>query len=146
VLAAFPCELLKNGSRAMSVSTEGVNRERAELETAFPRCVIIHPEQLVYVRLSVEKGGCLADLSESSRMSGRPRGLGQERDTLLRLRKARYNSDIKRRRHPVSSSAFTCVWRCKIEISGTVEVGPPLRFRKQSPLLTLAAQVMYTSK
>jgi hypothetical protein len=53
VLAAFPRELLKNGSRAISVGTEDVNRERAELETAFPRCVIIHPEQLVYVRRSV---------------------------------------------------------------------------------------------
>jgi hypothetical protein len=28
----------------------------------------------MYVRLSVEKGGCLAALSESGRMSGRPRG------------------------------------------------------------------------
>jgi hypothetical protein len=60
VLAAFPREVLKNGSRAISVGTEDVNRERAELETAFPRFVIMHPEQLVYVRLSVEKGGCLA--------------------------------------------------------------------------------------
>jgi hypothetical protein len=60
VLAVFPRELLKNGSRTISVDTEDVNRERAELETAFQRCVIIHPEQIVYVRLSVEKGGCLA--------------------------------------------------------------------------------------
>jgi hypothetical protein len=56
VLAAFPRELLKNGSRAISVGTKDVNRERAELETAFPRFVIIHPEQLVYILLSVEKG------------------------------------------------------------------------------------------
>jgi hypothetical protein len=54
--AAFPRELFNNGSRANSVGTEDVNRERAELETAFPRLVIIHPEQHVYVRLSVEKG------------------------------------------------------------------------------------------
>jgi hypothetical protein len=74
VLAAFSRELLKNGSRAISVGTEAVYRERAELETAFPRCIIIHPEQLIYVRLSVEKGGCLAALSESGRMSGRTRG------------------------------------------------------------------------
>jgi hypothetical protein len=47
---------LKNGSRAISVGTEDVNRERVELETAFPRFVIIHPEQIVHVRLSVEKG------------------------------------------------------------------------------------------
>jgi hypothetical protein len=47
VFAAFPRELMKNGSRAISVGTEDVNRERAELETAFPRRVIIHPEQLV---------------------------------------------------------------------------------------------------
>jgi hypothetical protein len=88
VLAAFPRELLKNGSRAISVGTDDVIRERAELETAFPRCVIIHPEQLVYVRLSVEKGGCLAALGESSRMSGRPCGIEQVRATLPRLRNA----------------------------------------------------------
>jgi hypothetical protein len=72
VHSAFLLEMLKNGSRAFLVGTEYVNRERAELETAFPRCVIIHPEQLVYVRLSVEKGRCLGAPSESSRMSGRP--------------------------------------------------------------------------
>jgi hypothetical protein len=33
----------------------------------FPRCVIIHSEQLLYVRLSVEKGGCHAALRESGR-------------------------------------------------------------------------------
>jgi hypothetical protein len=33
VLAGFPCELLKNGSRA------DVNRETAEMEIAFPPCV-----------------------------------------------------------------------------------------------------------
>jgi hypothetical protein len=37
MLAAFPRELLKHGSRAISVGTDDVNRERAELETAFPR-------------------------------------------------------------------------------------------------------------
>jgi hypothetical protein len=73
VLFAFPRELLTNGSRAVSVGSEDVNRKRAELETAFSTCVIIHLEQLVYVRLSAEKGGCLAAHSESSRMSGRPR-------------------------------------------------------------------------
>jgi hypothetical protein len=109
VLAAFPRELSKNGCRAFSVDTENVNRERAELESAFPRCVFIHPEQLDYVRLSVEKGGCLAGLCERSRKPGRPRGRKQEQATLARLRKARYNSDVKRRRHPVSSSASTCV-------------------------------------
>jgi hypothetical protein len=88
VLGAFSHELLKNGSRAISVGTEDVHRERVELETAFPRCVIIHPEQLMYVRLSVEKGGCLAALSESGRMSGRTRGREQQRATLPRLRKA----------------------------------------------------------
>jgi hypothetical protein len=58
VLAAFPREQLKNGGRIISVDTEDVNRERAELETAFPRCVIIHPEQptLVFnVDLEIQK-------------------------------------------------------------------------------------------
>jgi hypothetical protein len=77
VLAAIPSELLKNGRCASSVGTEDVSRERSEPETAFPRCVIIHPEQLLCVRLSVEKGGCLAALSESSRMSGHPSGREQ---------------------------------------------------------------------
>jgi hypothetical protein len=63
----------------------------------------------MYVHLSIEKDGCLVALSENSRMSGHPRGCGPERAALPRLRKARYNSDIKRRRHLVSSSAFTCV-------------------------------------
>jgi hypothetical protein len=78
---------VKNGSRGISIGTEDVNRDRPELETAFPRCDIIHPEQLVYVRISVEKGGCLPVLSKSSRISDRPRGREQERATLERLRK-----------------------------------------------------------
>jgi hypothetical protein len=98
VIAAFPCKLLKNGSRASSVGTEDV-QQRAEKKSAFPRCVISQPEQLLNARLSVEKGGCLASLSESIRISGRPHGREQERATLARLRKARYYSDVKRRRH-----------------------------------------------
>jgi hypothetical protein len=98
-----------NGSRASYVGTEDFNRKSAELETEFPRCVIVHPEQLVYVRLSVKKGGYLAALSESSRMSARSRGRERERATLPRLRKSRYNGDVKRRRNTVYSSAITCV-------------------------------------
>jgi hypothetical protein len=67
VLAEFPREMLKNGSRESSVVTEGVNRERAELDTPFPRGVIIHPEKLLYVRLSVEKGGCLTTRADASK-------------------------------------------------------------------------------
>jgi hypothetical protein len=39
-----------------SVGIQEVNRERAEMETAFPGCVIIRPEQHLYVRLWVENG------------------------------------------------------------------------------------------
>jgi hypothetical protein len=54
-------------------SAETIPRDRPLLneEPQFYNIVIIHPEQLVYVRLSVEKGGCTAALNESSRMSGR---------------------------------------------------------------------------
>jgi hypothetical protein len=74
MLATFAGELSKHGSRAGSVGTEDINREWAELETEFPRSAIMHPEQLMYIRVSVEKGGCLAALSESSRMFVRPHG------------------------------------------------------------------------
>jgi hypothetical protein len=100
----------KNGSRANTVGIiEIVNRERAERETEFPSCVINHPEKLLYVRLSVEKGGNLAALRESGLMAGSPPGRELERDTLPRLRKDRDKSDVKRRRYPVCFSAFTCV-------------------------------------
>jgi hypothetical protein len=108
-LAVFPRELLKNVSRASSVGTEDVNRESAELETSFPRCVVIHPEILLYARPSVEKGGCLAALSEGTHMSGRPHGLEQWRASLRRLHKAQYACDVKHTRHPVCFRAFTCV-------------------------------------
>jgi hypothetical protein len=49
LLLAPTVKLLKKGSRARSVGTEDVNRERKELETAIPQCVIIHPEQRLYV-------------------------------------------------------------------------------------------------
>jgi hypothetical protein len=62
-IAAFPCELLKNGSRTNAVDTVDVNRERSELEAPFPRLVIFHPEQLLYGRLSVERGGDVLRLS-----------------------------------------------------------------------------------
>jgi hypothetical protein len=83
VLASFPRKLLKNVSRGHSIGTEEVKRERAELETAFPRCVIIHPEQLLHVCLSFEKGGCFAALRISAHMSGLPRRRERKRDTLL---------------------------------------------------------------
>jgi hypothetical protein len=51
----FPRQLVKNGSCASSVGTEDVNPERAALETTFPRGFVVHPVQLLYVRLSVEK-------------------------------------------------------------------------------------------
>jgi hypothetical protein len=107
----------------------------------FPTCVIIHLEQLLYVRLSVEKGGCLGAHRESGRMSGRPCGRSQKRATLSRLRIARYNSDVKRRSHPVCSVAFTCVRRCDIKISRPVVVRSPLHVRQQSTILPLTAQV-----
>jgi hypothetical protein len=71
-----------SGIRANSVGTEDVNRERAELETAFPWFVIIHPERLLSVRLSIVKGGSLAALRESGRMSCCPRGHEHEGATL----------------------------------------------------------------
>jgi hypothetical protein len=117
VLAAFPRELLTNGSRAISVGTEDINRERAELETALPRCVIIHAEQFVYFRLALEKGGCLAALRESDRISGRQRGREQKRASIPGLCNARYNIAVKNCRLPVCSSAFIFV-RCRnVEVS-----------------------------
>jgi hypothetical protein len=120
-----------NGSRASSVGTEDFNRESAELETEFPRCVIIHPEQLVYVRLSVKKGGYLAALSESSRMSARSYGRERERATLPRLLKSRYNGDVATRSIPVPSHAS----------GDATQRSEGLRVRQQSTLLALAAQV-----
>jgi hypothetical protein len=73
VLAAFPRELL-NGGRAKSVGTDDIKRDRAELEIAFPRFVIIHLEQPLYVHFSDRKAGWLAALRESGRVSGRPLG------------------------------------------------------------------------
>jgi hypothetical protein len=46
----FPRELSKGGSRTNSGGTDDVNRERVELETAFSRCVIIHPKQVLPLR------------------------------------------------------------------------------------------------
>jgi hypothetical protein len=85
-------QLRSHGSRASSAVTENVNRKRAEPEPAFALCIIIHLEQLLYDRFSVEKDGRLAALSESSRKSGCPRGIEQERAMFPRLRKARNNS------------------------------------------------------
>jgi hypothetical protein len=59
VLAAFPRKRMKNGSRAKPVATEDINRERATLEPAFSRWVLLHPEQLFCVRLSVVKADVL---------------------------------------------------------------------------------------
>jgi hypothetical protein len=72
---------------APKMSTEG-----AELETAFPQYVIIHPEQLGYVLPAAEKGKCVSALGESRHMSGRLRGREHERATIPRLRRARYNT------------------------------------------------------
>jgi hypothetical protein len=94
-------------ARAKSVGSDDIKRDRAALETAFPRFVIIHLEDSLYVQFSDRKGGWLAALRESGRGSGRPRGGEQERATLPRLRKASEKGVIKRRHHPVCSSAFT---------------------------------------
>jgi hypothetical protein len=56
-----------------------VNRERADLDTAFPRYVIIHPEKVLFIRLAVEDGGSLTAARESGRLAGRPCGREQER-------------------------------------------------------------------
>jgi hypothetical protein len=84
-----PCEPLTKGSRATSVDSDEVYRKRAQLETAFPKSVIIHPKHLLYIRLSIQKGEGLVALSENRCKSGRPRGFEKEWATLPRLRKER---------------------------------------------------------
>jgi hypothetical protein len=73
MLAEFPRVMLENGSHESSVVNEAVNREWAELDTAFPRGVIIHPEKHLYVRFSVEKGGCLMTRADASKSGLRTR-------------------------------------------------------------------------
>jgi hypothetical protein len=139
VLAAVPRERLMNGSRTNSLSVEDENRERAELETAFPRCVIIHFEQFLYVRLSVETADVMQLSARVAASPASPRSLEQERATLLRLRKAPYNNDVKFHCHPVCSSTFTCVrstqsiagrsWVCLPSASGNNPNMSPSSFR-----------------
>jgi hypothetical protein len=45
VLAAFPRELFKNGSRAKSVGPEEVNSESTDLKNVFPHCANM-PQQV----------------------------------------------------------------------------------------------------
>jgi hypothetical protein len=125
---------------ANSAGTEDVTREGRKLEASFHRLFVFHWEQLSYVCHSVEEGECLAALPESGRMSCRARGREQERATLPRLRKARYSSNLKRRRPQVSSNAFTCVRKCNIEINRPVVVESPLRIWLQYTLHTLASK------
>jgi hypothetical protein len=60
VLDAFPRDFLKIDSRANSVGTEDVNRERMELETAFPGSVIIHHE----LNIDESSAACVANAHE----------------------------------------------------------------------------------
>jgi hypothetical protein len=68
-------ELLKDGSRDNSVGIEDVNLERTDLETAFPRCVILSNSCLAarlsrnadVLQLSSRVSACRASRADSSK-------------------------------------------------------------------------------